>query len=490
MIAKNELKNTDNKIYEILIEKDNLWRKLNEEIDFSFVYEILKNKYSSTIGRTSIDLIRMFKFILLKNHFCISDRALVERTKTDMLFKFFLGYAPLETEFIHPSSLTVFRRERLKDGEKDLLEELLTKTVTIALEKNLISKNNKIIVDSTHSASIYHPVSAREELIKRAKNLRKSIYKVDENLKNSMPVKKESTGLLEDQIEYTQELIKIVNEQKILKDLPDVKEKLNYLEEMLDDTNYHLEQSKDSEAKVGHKTADTAFFGYKTHIAMTPERIITAAVVTSGEQHDGKQLKDLVKNSQKAGITVEAVIGDGAYSEKDNLEYCEENNIKNVSKLSKCVTHGNRKDSEFEYNKDAGMYVCPAGHMATHKRFTGRKKTNQQVESYFFDIEKCKTCPRKNSCYKANAKTKTYNVKVKAQCHSKQQEYMETEEFQQLYKERYKIEVKNAELKNNYNYGKANSLGLSGMTIQGAIALFFANYKRIIKLEEEKNKNI
>ena len=49
---------------------------------------------------------------------------------------------------------------------------------------------------------------------------------------------------------------------------------------------------------------------------MTPERIITAATITSGEKHDGKQLQKLVEKSQANGIKVEAVIGDGAYSEK------------------------------------------------------------------------------------------------------------------------------------------------------------------------------
>ena len=67
---------------------------------------------------------------------------------------------------------------------------------------------------------------------------------------------------------------------------------------------------------------------------------------------------------------------------------------------------------------------------------------------------------------------------------------METEEFKKLYKERYKIEAKNAELKNNYNYGNANTCGKNVITIQGATTLFFANMKRIIKLNEEKNKNI
>ena len=46
----------------------------------------------------------------------------------------------------------------------------------------------------------------------------------------------------------------------------------------------HLETSKDEDAKTGHKTADTSFWGYKTHIAMTEERIITAATITSGDR--------------------------------------------------------------------------------------------------------------------------------------------------------------------------------------------------------------
>jgi len=54
-------------------------------VDFSFVYEELKDKYSSTMGRTSEDVIRMFKYLLLKCYFKLSDRGLVERTETDLL---------------------------------------------------------------------------------------------------------------------------------------------------------------------------------------------------------------------------------------------------------------------------------------------------------------------------------------------------------------------------------------------------------------------
>ena len=478
-------------LYNILISEDNFWRQLNDMIDFSFVYEILKNKYSSTMGRNAEDVTRMFKYLLLKSYFKLSDRGLIERTKTDMLFKYFLGYSPEETKLINHSLLTVFRRERLVDEDENLMDKLIEKTVQLALEKGLIEVQNKIIVDSTHTNAMFSHISPREELIRQAKNLRKTVYKIDESMHEKMPKKREASGLLEDQIEYSKELLNVLKEDGRFEKLPNIKEQMEYLKETLEDTEIELEYSKDQDAKIGHKTADTSFFGYKTHIAMTPERIVTAATVTSGEKHDGKELTNLIEKSKSNGIKVEAIIGDGAYSEKKNLDYCNENNIKNVSKLSKTVTHGNGKNKDdFEYNKDAGMYVCKAGHMAIKKIRTGSKKKNEQVESYFFDVEKCKHCPLKKGCYKEGAKTKTFNVKIKDDVHIAQMDYMETEEFKKLYSERYKIEAKNSELKNNYGYGKANACGKLGITIQGATTLFLANMKRIIKLNEEKNKEM
>jgi len=49
---------------------------------------------------------------------------------------------------------------------------------------------------------------------------------------------------------------------------------------------------------------------------MTEERIITAAVVTSGEKGDGPELPKLLRLSQQNGIEVDTIIGDGAYSGK------------------------------------------------------------------------------------------------------------------------------------------------------------------------------
>lgn len=485
-------------LYDLLIDENNFWRQLNNMVDFGFVYEELKDKYSSTMGRKAEDIVRMFKYLLLKGYYKLSDRGLVERTRTDLLFKYFLGYIPEETNLIDPSLLTVFRRERLSNKENEektstnLLDKLIAKTVEIALKEGLIEVKNKIIQDSTHTNARFQHISPREELIRQAKELRKSVYKIDESMHERMPKKREASGLLEDQIEYTKELITILKKEERFTVLPAIKEQIDYLEETMMDTEYEIEYSKDQDARIGHKTADTSFFGYKTHIAMTPERLITAATITSGEKHDGKQLKVLVEKTQENGIEVEAIIGDGAYSEKENIEYCEENNIKLASKLSKQITHGNRKENEtFEYNKDAGMYVCKAGHMAIRKAKQGSEKSirgdNSKVECYYFDVEKCKHCKLKEGCYKEGAKTKTYNVKIKDDVHIKHMDYMKTAEFSDLYSERYKIEAKNSEIKNNFGYDEANATGKVGITIQGATALFLVNIKRILKLRDEKN---
>lgn len=469
-------------LYDILIPKDNILRQIKEMIDFSFVYDELREKYSEDNGRPAYDPIMMFKYLLVKCIRQLSDVDLVDYSRYDLSIKYFLDLAPEETDLIDPSLLTKFRRQRLKDVE--LLDLLIGKTVEIAIEKGIIKKKTSIIVDSTHTNSRYNLLSPRQALINESKKLRKNIYQIDETMKEKMPRKREASGILEDEIKYCEELIDVVEKEDVIKQYPKVKEKLNLLKEMVEDNHYNLGLSKDTDARVGHKTADTSFFGYKTHMAMTDERIITAATVTSGEKHDGKQLKDLIKKSEKAGLEIEEVLGDAAYAEKDNIKLANRKKIKLVAKLNKTIISGNRlNQNKFEYNKDAGMYVCQAGHMAIGKT---RSKQNNKIrndrEVYFFDIEKCKICPFKDGCYKEGAKQKTYSTTIKSKVHIKQEEFQNSEYFQKRYKERYKIEAKNGEIKRNFGYGHCQTEGLCGMQIQGALTLFAVNLKRIIKL--------
>ncbi len=466
-------------LYDRIVPKDNLLRKINDLIDFSFIYDELVHKYCHNNGRRAENPIRMFKYLLLKTIYTVSDVDVVERSRYDMSFKYFLDMMP-EDDVIDSSSLTKFRKLRLKDT--DLLNLLINKTVTIAIDKGII-RSKSIIVDATHTLSRSNPFSALEVLRERSKLLRKSIYSFDEGWKDQMP-KKNLDNDIEKELKYCKELEKHIEKDLSISSIPTVKEKLNLLKETIEDTQENYTLSKDTEAKTGHKSSDSSFFGYKTHLAMTEERIITAATVTSGEKGDGPELPKLLEISQQNGIEVDTVIGDAAYSGKENLKLTSEQNIKIVAKLNPSITQGFRKDEDkFDYNKDADMFVCPAGHLATRKARQGSKKIGtNQTDTYYFDVEKCKTCPLKDGCYKDGAKSKSYSVSIKSEIHQDQIDFQATEYFKEKAKHRYKIEAKNGELKNAHGYGRAISYGTNNMQMQGAMAIFTVNLKRIIKL--------
>ncbi|XKI12529.1 DUF772 domain-containing protein [Sporosarcina sp. ANT_H38] len=108
-------------IYDMVVPKDNQFRQIIDLVDFSFVLEELKSKYCLDNGRNAVPPIRMFKYLLLKSIFDLSDGDVVECSKYDMSFKYFLDMAP-EDAVIISSSLTKFRKLRLQDlGLLDLL---------------------------------------------------------------------------------------------------------------------------------------------------------------------------------------------------------------------------------------------------------------------------------------------------------------------------------------------------------------------------------
>lgn len=469
-------------LYDLIVPENNLLRKINDLIDFSFIHDELVNKYCLNNGRTAECPIRMFKYLLLKTIYTLSDVDVVERSQFDLSFKYFLDMTP-EAGVINSSSLTKFRKLRLKDT--DLLNLLISKTVSIAIEKGII-RTKSIIVDATHTLSKSNPFSAIEVLRERAKQLRKTVYTFDEGWKSRMPEKNNDHDL-EKELSYCKELEQRISQEESISTIPAVKEKLNLLKETIEDAYENQTLSKDQEAKTGHKSSDSSFFGYKTHLAMTEERIITAAVVTSGEKGDGPELPKLLEISQENGIEVDTVIGDAAYSGKENLELTNDQNIKVVARLNPSITQGFRKEeNKFDYNKDADRFVCPAGHIAIRKAVQGKKNVGtNQTETYYFDVEKCKTCPLRNGCYKEGAKTKSYSVSIKSELHQDQMNFQETNYFKEKAKHRYKIEAKNSELKNVHGYNRATSYGINNMQMQGAMAIFTVNLKRIIKLSTE-----
>ena len=486
-------------LYDLLIPKDDELRRIHDEIDMSFVYTELVKNYCDDNGRTAEDPIRMFRYLLLKVICDLSDAAVVRRAKTDLLFKYFLDLAPEETKLIDPSSLCKFRKLRLKN--LDLMNLLIGKTISVARSKGLIKKST-VIIDATHTtarAIAYNPV---DYLRLRVDRLKKSLSELCEDLVASFPVLPAGKNL-EQMLECCKTIVELVRKEDVVQGIPAAKNHLDLLEEAMDDALTHTSLSYDKDARGGHKSDAKGFFGSKEHLAIESETgLVCAAVVSSGEKVDGQFLEDVVAQSRLNGIDVTEAVCDKAYCTKANLDLAnqdrvdedgnpvlddEGNPVKNFtlySEIHKNVTNALDKNDGFTFNKDAGTMTCPAGHLATSKHYNkgNAKKHMSPHFEYRFDVEKCKQCPLREGCYKQGAKYKTYMQTMLPEVELEHIEFQKTPEFRNKMRERYKIEAKNADLKQNYGLDRANSYGLVNMTMQTALSIFACNLKRIMRL--------
>ena len=304
-------------LYDLIVDKNHLLRKIKENIDFSFVNPMLRESYCEKFCRPAKEPEMMFKLEFLKKIYDLSDEALIRDVKVNMAFKYFLGMNP-EDEPVDSSLLTKFRRTRIT---ADILEDMLSETVRQAMEKKLI-KSRMIIVDATHSKTGARQETPTQILRRLTKELRKEIYRTQFELGGKFPEKPLETADLSEEIEYSKKLVGAIRPEVAGAGSDKSKKTLSKITALPEsDGLAEIQSLADRDAGAGHKSEDNRFFGCKTHVAMTEDRIITGLEVTTGEAGDGKQMERIVEQSRANGIEVEEVCGDTAYSSKGNMEY-------------------------------------------------------------------------------------------------------------------------------------------------------------------------
>ena len=98
-------------IFEKLVPKDHLLIKINSIIDFSFIYDKVKDRYSH-VGRGSEDPVMMVKILLLEYLYNLSDPEVVNRIQTDIALRWFLGLG-IYDEVPDDTTISHFRVNRL-----------------------------------------------------------------------------------------------------------------------------------------------------------------------------------------------------------------------------------------------------------------------------------------------------------------------------------------------------------------------------------------
>lgn len=434
---------------EDLVPEDSLYRKIDKYIDFSFIYDEVKDLYSQDNGRPSIDPVVLFKLVFIQALDGLkSMRKTCEKIKVDAEYRWFLGI-PFGQETPHYSTFSKNYERRFKDS--NVFEKIFINIVEQAIKFNLV-KGDTFFTDSTHKKANANKNKFRDEL-------QQSIKKRRQWLEEEINKERRNQGKKE--FEYKDEI-----EEKEVK-ISTTDEESGY---------YHRDHKEKGFMYLDHRTVDGKC------------NIIVDCFITKGNVHDSSpfiERAEYIRNTFGFQATRWAL--DSGYDTLDIKKYLHDNNIFGVigyRRYPKGDTKINK--SRFRYNKEADCYVCPE--TGTILSYTGR--IDRQGYKLYSDKENCMECPDIRRCCEKQG-YRVIRRHLKEELNEEFRNNRISIEGKELYKLRKeKIERSFADSKQNHGYRYAMYKGIKKNQNYTWLICAAQNMKNIVtKVTKNKKKS-
>jgi transposase len=489
-------------IFERLIPKDHLLVKIDSIIDFTFVYDLVKDKYSD-IGRKSEDPVMMLKICLLQFLYNLSDPKIVKRIQTDIAFRWFLGLS-LDDEVPDDTTICHFRTNRM--GEENF-DEFFNEVIRKCIEKDIV-KSKRYLIDTTDVAANVNYPSDKKLICDAFRKVIREIKKFNEPFAEQQLVQFENE--IEEEYKKDDKVsVKIYlqiaqkySEYLYLKTYDELQTNEKYKEAfgiLWDIIDQYTNGKKDKivsvvdpDARIAHKSPGNIKRGYKDHIIVDEDsEIILASVQTPFNVGDEKKLIELVEKAEKdLGLKPEEITTDKAYGTTDNRAYLKDNeiiaNIAFYEESSREVNYYGLKD--FQISEDLKSVTCP-NEITTEDYILANNKTNDKDFKVFkFDKCICKQCPLKEVCiYKdKNGKPqgggRRLEVPLRYDAVLKDMKRVETKEFEEASNKRFKVERRFATMVRNHGLRRCRYVRLERAKIHITLANMACNIVRLVNL--------
>lgn len=130
-----------------LVPENHLVRKLEAAIDFSFIYELVSDKYCMDNGRPSIDPVVLFKIVFIQYIFGIrSMRQTIAEIQTNTAYRWFIRYGLYEQI---PHFTTVGKNYVRRFKDTDIFEQIFIRILEEAVNAGFV-KSDAVFIDATH----------------------------------------------------------------------------------------------------------------------------------------------------------------------------------------------------------------------------------------------------------------------------------------------------------------------------------------------------
>ncbi|MFL6516794.1 MAG: IS1182 family transposase [Bacillus sp. (in: firmicutes)] len=442
MLTKNTQMNRDQIemiALDQLVPANHLVRKMEAALDFSFIYSLVQDMYSTERGRPSIDPVVLIKMVFIQYTFGIrSMRQTIEEIKTNMAYRWFLGYGFYDTV---PHFSTFGKNYERRFEDTGLFEQIFYRILNEAAEKKLISSEH-VFIDSTH--------------VKASANKNKFEKKV---------VRKE-TKAYEARL---QEEINKDREEHGKKPIPPEKFNQEEYKEIKESTT-------DPESGYYVKDERTKQFAYSFHAASDRNGFVLGTIVTPGNVHDSVIFEPLLEKVIEKHMKPEAVAADAGYKTPAIAQYIFENDMTPALPYTRPRTkEGYMKKHEYVYDEYYDCYICPQGQILKYSTTTKDGK-----RQYFSNPLECQNCPLLSVCTQSKEHKKLIERHVWAQYLEEADHLRHTQENKSIYAKRKEtIERVFADAKEKHGMRWTTLRGLKKLSMQAMLTFAAMNLKKM-----------
>ena len=425
---------------EDLVPQDHILRVIDKAIDFSFIYDEVKDLYSPLDGgRPGIDPVSLFKIVFIQYLFGIrSMRQTIREIEVNVAYRWFIG-SGLTEKIPHFSTFGKNYVRRFKDT--DIFEHIFGHILKEAMDAGFVDAS-AVFIDGTH--------------IKANANRNRT-----EKITVTKPVK-----------QYQKELEEEIAKDREAHGKAPLPEKKDDAPEEAEKTSSKTDPDSGMFIKGEHERC----FAYVANTACDKNNFVLDFFLGAGTIHDSQAFHELYKKLLPHIEATEAVAVDAGYKTPGIMrEIIKSGKVPVVPYKRPMTKEGFFRKYEYVYDEHFDCYLCPNDKVLEYST------TNREgYREYKSNPEDCSSCPFLSKCTGSRNKTKVVTRHVWADYSEQAEDYRYVPKYKEIYAMRKEtIERVFADAKEKHGMRYATMRGLEKVRMQVTLTFACMNLKKL-----------
>ncbi len=435
-----------------LVPQDHLLRLIDKAIDWSFIYDLVQDKYSIDTGRPSMDPVMLIKIPFIQYLYGIrSMRQTMKEIEVNVAYRWFLG---LEMTDKVPHFSTFGKNYARRFRDTDLFEQIFTHILQQCYKFRLVDPG-EVFVDATHVKACANN-----------KKMQKRIAK-------------------EEALFYEELLKKEINKDRSLHEKKPLKDKDDSGDQPPSSGSSSIEpktikcSTTDPDSGWFRKGEHKHVFAYAVEAACDKNGWILGYTVNPGNLHDSRTFKGLYDKIKNIGI--QTMVADAGYKTPAIAKLLIDDGINPLFPYKRPMTkEGFFRKHEFVYDEYYDCYICPNN--KTLKYSTTNREGYREYKSCGYI---CETCPYLKQCTESKEHVKLVTRHIWEPYMEMCEDIRQTRGMKELYGHRKEtIERLFGTAKENHGFRYTQLIGKARMEMKVGLTFTCMNLKKLAKMQQ------